>query len=592
MASPTFRSSTGLDVSNPSTLSISQPSGSVSSDIVLLGLFTKVTSGGSYDTWSAPSGWNQLSGSPWEITLGGSNFYSFQAFWASGNVNYSQTFSKVGTNSCSVGAVCEAWQNVNPSNPINVIGPSGEQSGTSISVSSITTTVDGCREIILAGDFGGGQFSATGFTKVENSTSVINQSCALLYATGVTSPAGATGPVTLNDSTTSAIMVVPFALQPPSSSVYFNPSASSTLVANGRIVTDGKSSSVAISAETVNGRIIADGKTPLTSTSSLDAAVGINPVEGNANLRAVSSLLAAGRILADGKSSLSDTTSLSASGNNVRSSASLNLFLNAVAASANNFLPLYLNASASGVNAAADSLSLFVDGNNEVDANLNLYLRATNTGISQNHLNLYAKGTNPTASNSLPLFARNTLASQTGILPLHISGTGYLGNASGTLNLFIQRWPTASLPLFAKAANMSTSGTMPLYTAGAGVGTGILPLVMPKTFGAENANIPLWTCGMPSATVVSSGPNIKSGSANLVVSSAFIANGRTIVDGQSSFSAVSIMNDAGRLLADGKASLSSTSVLNATAHPISGSGSGTYFAPHYYAPRYFAPRYF
>lgn len=218
MADPTFRSSTTQDLSGPSSITLTAPSGVASTDVVIA-LIQAVSGTGSNSpaTWSAPSGWTALSGSPFSATLTNIKINT-HLWWALGTVSFANAFTKSGgAGSQFVGVVCEAWQNVNNSTPINVVGASLSTSNgsTTDSVASVTTTVDRCLELIAAADANDGSFSATGFTNDENAH--VNQSASILRASAVTTPAGATGAVTVTSSasaTSQSIAAIAFALQP------------------------------------------------------------------------------------------------------------------------------------------------------------------------------------------------------------------------------------------------------------------------------------------------------------------------------------------------------------------------------------------
>ena len=214
---PVFRSSTTQDLGAPASITVGSPTGTVSTDGVILTILTSTNAAGTPETWTAPAGWTQFAGSPFTVTLSASVKFSLQLWWALGSVNFANTFTPSGgVGTQHVGLVCEAWKNVNNTNPINVIGTLGTTStGSSVTAPSITTTVDQCVELIAGGDSNGTLLSATGFTRDQNGAS--NQECFIQRHNTLTSPAGATGTVSITGGTSDDILALPFALQPPSS---------------------------------------------------------------------------------------------------------------------------------------------------------------------------------------------------------------------------------------------------------------------------------------------------------------------------------------------------------------------------------------
>lgn len=273
--------------------------------------------------------------------------------------------------------------------------------------------------------------------------------------------------------------------------------STTTISPRGRIVARTSSHLTANATLSTGGHL--SSSSPVVLNSSSTVAVKGRIIAGGLSLPSSNStIITNGHLVAKGQVSLNSQASLISKFDKIISSitinSSLNLFLNAVPPGvSNNNLPLSLTASPAGVNAENASLPLYVNGTNQVVVPLNLFLKGTNVGILQTHLNLYTGGSPLTKS--LPLFVQNSYSSTVGKLDLFVAGSGYRGNNFASLNMFIQRWPANTLSLFVKAPNESNNMNIPLYTAGAGIGSGNLTLNLPKTYGVDAKNILLWIAG-------------------------------------------------------------------------------------------------
>jgi hypothetical protein len=222
MADVTFRNSTTQDLGGASagTVTVVKPTGTLSTDVVLLVFGIGQPTAQTSITYSAPAGWNALAGSPSVFDSGGNGKFGVYVWWAFGNVNFANVFTQTaGSNSFALGVVCMSFSGCDQTNPVNVTGTfQNNTNSATISVNAITTTIDRCLEVIMGtgGGAGGTTWSATGFTDIANAGA--QQVTNGLYANAVTTPKGSTGAVTVTTTAGSSgqvFLVVAVALSPP-----------------------------------------------------------------------------------------------------------------------------------------------------------------------------------------------------------------------------------------------------------------------------------------------------------------------------------------------------------------------------------------
>lgn len=223
MADPAFRNSSLQDLNNPASITVAKPTNTASTDVVVLTIIDGAGAANTAATWTAPAGWTQFTNSPFNYPAGHSTM-NLQLWWALGTVDFTQTFSKSGgAGTQFVGVVCESWQNVDNTNPIDVQATSLSSSTNSstVTAASVTTVHDRSVELIATGDTLDRSLTATSFTQDENAH--VQQSAAILRANSVTTPAGATGTVSVSsgNGTNEDIVALPFALSPVVAGVTF-----------------------------------------------------------------------------------------------------------------------------------------------------------------------------------------------------------------------------------------------------------------------------------------------------------------------------------------------------------------------------------
>ncbi len=228
-----FRSFSQQDLSNPGTVTVAAPAGVAAADVCVLCFICSCTSINTVGTYTAPAGWNAMTGSPFSSSQ--NNKFKFHLWWALGNVSFAGTFTisgQVGTQ--FVGVVCAAFQNVHNTTPIDVIAgalsTTGLSANTTLSVAAVTTVTDRALPLLCCSDQGDGTFTATNYTVKENGTPPpSNQSSGVLFKTSVLTPAGSTGAVTLNDTVSGDMLGIQLALRPAvtivdeDEGIYFQP---------------------------------------------------------------------------------------------------------------------------------------------------------------------------------------------------------------------------------------------------------------------------------------------------------------------------------------------------------------------------------
>lgn len=208
MAIAKVHTDTFKDLANsPATLTLVMPTGAVSTDIAIATITSDFST-----TITPPAGWTRV-GSQVKMTAG--NTVCVDVFVSLGNnTNMGFGVSGSGTGN-SIGSVVSCFSGVDNTTPIDVAGSGNTVSGTNtLTMSAITIVTANAWELIAAGDFNGGVFSATSFTVSENTHT--NAAAALLYNT-TPKGTGSTGTVALDDSasTTNQIMcALAFALRP------------------------------------------------------------------------------------------------------------------------------------------------------------------------------------------------------------------------------------------------------------------------------------------------------------------------------------------------------------------------------------------
>jgi hypothetical protein len=224
VADPLLRSSTKQDLLTPTTITVVQPTGTLSTDIVILQIL--VSSASAVATWTAPAGWTAMGSSPFAVTATNCNF-RLHLWWAPGTVNFSNTFSHTGGSGGQfTGVVCEAYSNVDSTTPIDVIAaaPSTSNGSATLSVASVTTVTDGALPVIAIADNNDGAFTLTNYTVDENAHA--NEAAAFIRANAVKTPAGAVGAQSVSDSggtSGQSISGIMFALRPASTAVEIYP---------------------------------------------------------------------------------------------------------------------------------------------------------------------------------------------------------------------------------------------------------------------------------------------------------------------------------------------------------------------------------
>lgn len=215
---------------------------------------------------------------------------------------------------------------------------------------------------------------------------------------------------------------------------------------------------------------IVGGNVTLGGNSALVANNGLLDTE-YANLQGIGSLRLTPTVSRYGTTTLYIAAS-------VPQSAKMNLFLSNPSKSFNSTISgvpssyktlFTLGASASGLQTSRP-LAIFGTGNT---AKLNLFMKGVNVGTVPNNMNLYVQGQNYSVSKSTPLFIQNTTNGLTNSIPLNINAYSWWPGGgttppvagmpnSGTMNLFIKRWPSSAIPLYI-AAPSPVNTSIPMY---------------------------------------------------------------------------------------------------------------------------------
>ncbi len=204
---------TGTTASSGATIVITTPTGALSTEIVLAVFGSNETGAVVSPTVSTPAGWTRI-GPAGGVEKHTTNGVYTTAFWALGNVS-GKTFTLVGDTGQSVSWVCVGFSGVDTTTAIDVADATGNSAdgAASLTVNSVTIATTNAWECLIAADWLGGVYTATGFTV--SPSSVVNCAMALLYNT-TPKATGATGTVTLNDSAASTgqtIVGLSFALR-------------------------------------------------------------------------------------------------------------------------------------------------------------------------------------------------------------------------------------------------------------------------------------------------------------------------------------------------------------------------------------------
>lgn len=192
------------------TFSVTKPTGTVSSDILIACVASSIDSTANSPTTSGPAGWTSI-GSVNQVD-GTTESLGIHAYWAAGSVS-SLTFNYSHTN--WVGWVVAGFTGVDPANPIDATATAvSNKESLSIAVGALTIATANAWQVICCADWNFQVFAATGFTAKTNTPTV--QDAWILYnTTGL--PTGTSGNVTLSNSGTAAgeiIAAQTFALKP------------------------------------------------------------------------------------------------------------------------------------------------------------------------------------------------------------------------------------------------------------------------------------------------------------------------------------------------------------------------------------------
>lgn len=209
-------SASGSDVGSlTATTTITKPTGTASTDVLIAIFGTDCGSGNTANTITPPSGWTSIF-TQTTVTSGSSRI-TLAGFWALGSVS-GLGFSNSGTGGNYQQAwSCVGFTGVDNTNPIDATGTISDSTGSaSLTVNSVTAVNANVWELIAAisENAGTNEFTATGYTFKENT--VTAASAALGYNT-TPKPAGATGTVSLSDSESASgqiLIAAPFTLKP------------------------------------------------------------------------------------------------------------------------------------------------------------------------------------------------------------------------------------------------------------------------------------------------------------------------------------------------------------------------------------------
>lgn len=211
-----FRNSSQADISAPgTTVTISKPSGTASTDILILIFACGRTAGGASGTYTSPSGWSAIS-THFNQTGGGGTSVDLAGFWSLGS-NANLGFTKSGTVDFG-GWICLAFTGVDNTTPIDATGTTNNNTGaSSLTTNAVTIATSDAWHCIGFTDANDGAFSATNFTNTENNH--VNQAAGCLNRrTGLS--IGTTGTVSVTSSASSTnqiLLAMPFALRPADS---------------------------------------------------------------------------------------------------------------------------------------------------------------------------------------------------------------------------------------------------------------------------------------------------------------------------------------------------------------------------------------
>ena len=218
-----FRAASTGDVHLPgATATITKPTGTVSTDVLVV-FFGSGTSAGGANAVTAPSGWTVISTGFSATGTGG--IVTIYGFWALGSVT-NLGFTNSQTSNLDQGWACGAFTGCNTTTPIDATGTTNSNTATaSLTTNAVTVATANAWHCIGFADWNSGAFTATSFTVSENAHT--NESAGILYNTTPKST-GSTGTVLVTSSAAAAsqiLLAMPFALRPSTSTAYWGTEA-------------------------------------------------------------------------------------------------------------------------------------------------------------------------------------------------------------------------------------------------------------------------------------------------------------------------------------------------------------------------------
>lgn len=206
-----FRQFSSGDVHLPgTTVTITKPAGTASTDILVAFFGSGRGAAGVVGTWTAPAGWTAIAAN---VQVTASNHIDLAGFWASGSVA-GLGFSRSGTVD-DMGWVCLGFTGVNGTTPVDATGTTNSATGSaSIVANAVTVATDQAWHVVGLTSWAGGTWSATGFTLKQNAD--VNQDVTCAYNPTPKS-VGSTGTATFTTTGGSSgqlLAAMPFALRP------------------------------------------------------------------------------------------------------------------------------------------------------------------------------------------------------------------------------------------------------------------------------------------------------------------------------------------------------------------------------------------
>lgn len=197
--------STTWDEIGTQTTTVSRPSGTQAGDLMVAAWTYEGST-----TPATPTGWTAVATGVGNATNKGACFYRVAQ---AGDVSW--TFDA--GSAVDHGGVLQTFSGVNTTTPIDATGTTSTNTGLgALTANAVTVATDQSWHLIASGAWNPGNFTATGFTVVDNGGAFANEAAALLYNTTPKS-VGSTGTVSVACSGTTGGQVltdIPFALRP------------------------------------------------------------------------------------------------------------------------------------------------------------------------------------------------------------------------------------------------------------------------------------------------------------------------------------------------------------------------------------------